>query len=110
MSITEPQVGTIAPGMDVGPSEGILDVHEARPLRADIIKRLFRNKLELNVAQKNRLLREIYYAETFTVEEMRLYKRLTLVASSGTIVKVFYPVFPHDRNAEEVLAWLRQAA
>jgi peroxiredoxin len=47
---------------------------------------------------------------TFTVEEMRLYKRLTLVARAGTIVKVFYPVFPPDRNAEEVLAWLRKAA
>jgi peroxiredoxin len=47
---------------------------------------------------------------TFTVEGMRLYTRLTLVARAGTIVKVFYPVFPPDRNAEEVLAWLREAA
>jgi len=47
---------------------------------------------------------------TFTVEGMRLYKRLTLVARAGKIVKVFYPVFPPDRNAEEVLAWLQTAA
>jgi len=43
---------------------------------------------------------------TFEVEGLTLYKRLALVAESGTIVKVFYPVFPPDRNAEEVLAWL----
>jgi peroxiredoxin len=43
---------------------------------------------------------------TFTVEGMRLYRRLTIVARAGTIAKVFYPVFPPDRNAEEVLAWL----
>jgi peroxiredoxin len=43
---------------------------------------------------------------TFEVEGLTLYKRLALVAERGTIVKVFYPVFPPDRNAEEVLAWL----
>jgi peroxiredoxin len=43
---------------------------------------------------------------TFEVEGLSLYKRLALVAERGTIVKVFYPVFPPDRNAEEVLAWL----
>jgi peroxiredoxin len=43
---------------------------------------------------------------TFDVEGLTLYKRLALVARGGTIVKVFYPVFPPDRNAEEVLAWL----
>jgi peroxiredoxin len=44
---------------------------------------------------------------TFEVEGKRLYKRLALVAEDGEVVKVFYPVFPPDRNAEEVLAWLR---
>ncbi|HEU4707665.1 MAG TPA: redoxin family protein [Solirubrobacterales bacterium] len=37
---------------------------------------------------------------TFEVDSMTLYKRLTLVAESGQIVKV-YPVFPPDRNAAE---------
>ncbi|HXG17094.1 MAG TPA: adenylosuccinate synthase [Calidithermus sp.] len=38
---------------------------------ADLLDvKLFREKLELNVAQKNRLLREIYDAQTFTVEEI----------------------------------------
>jgi peroxiredoxin len=44
---------------------------------------------------------------TFTVDGMRLIKRLTLIVAGGRIAKVFYPVFPPDRNAEDVLAWLR---
>ena len=35
-----------------------------------------------------------------------LYKRLTFVAEDGVIVKAFYPVFPPDRDAADVLAWL----
>jgi peroxiredoxin len=46
---------------------------------------------------------------TFDVEGMTLYRRLALVAEAGRIVKVFYPVFPPDRNAEEVLSWLRSS-
>lgn len=42
------------------------------------------------------------------VEGMRLIKRLTLIAVDGVIRKVFYPVFPPDRNAAEVLQWLRE--
>jgi len=44
---------------------------------------------------------------TFEAESMVLYRRLTFVAEAGRIVKVFYPVFPPDRNAAEVLGWLR---
>ncbi len=36
-----------------------------------------------------------------------LLKRLTMVVRGGMIEHVFYPVFPPDRHAEEVLAWLR---
>jgi peroxiredoxin len=43
---------------------------------------------------------------TFEFDGDRLYKRLALVAERGRIVKVFYPVFPPDENAAEVLAWL----
>jgi peroxiredoxin len=42
----------------------------------------------------------------FEAGGMTLYRRLTLVAEAGTIVRAFYPVFPPDRNAAEVLAWL----
>jgi peroxiredoxin len=44
---------------------------------------------------------------TFDIAELTLYKRITLVAEDARIVKVFYPVFPPDANAGEVLAWLR---
>ena len=44
---------------------------------------------------------------TFTVGGMTLIKRLTIVASAGRIEHVFYPVFPPDTHAEEVIAWLK---
>ncbi|MDN5842416.1 MAG: peroxiredoxin [Alcaligenaceae bacterium] len=47
---------------------------------------------------------------TFTVEGMELYKRLTLIIRDGSIVKVFYPIFPSDRNVGDVLAWLHADA
>jgi peroxiredoxin len=43
---------------------------------------------------------------TFEVESKILLKRLTLILSGAEIVKVFYPVFPPDKNAEEVIEWL----
>ncbi|HLW61750.1 MAG TPA: peroxiredoxin [bacterium] len=45
---------------------------------------------------------------TFVVESLVLIKRLTLVVRNGRIATVFYPVFPPNKNAEEVLAWLRR--
>jgi peroxiredoxin len=44
---------------------------------------------------------------TFTAGGMTLIKRLTIVASAGRIEHVFYPVFPPDTPAEEVIGWLR---
>lgn len=43
---------------------------------------------------------------TFEADGMTLYRRLTFVAEAGLVVKAFYPVFPPDRDAAEVLAWL----
>ena len=45
---------------------------------------------------------------TMEVAGMTLIKRLALVIDDATIAKVFYPVFPPDRNAGDVLAWLEQ--
>jgi peroxiredoxin len=47
---------------------------------------------------------------TFEVDGRRLIKRLTLLTREARIVKVFYPVFPPDRNAEEVVLWLKAHA
>ena len=43
---------------------------------------------------------------TFQTSGMTLLKRLTLVIHAGKIEHVFYPVFPPDRNASDVIAWL----
>ena len=56
------------------------------------------------------LLRDAFGLPTFDVCGTTLYKRLTFVAARGRIEKVFYPVFPPDRNAAEVEGWLRVAA
>lgn len=44
---------------------------------------------------------------TMEVAGLILMKRLAMVIEEGTIAKVFYPVFPPDRNAADVLAWLQ---
>jgi peroxiredoxin len=54
----------------------------------------------LELAQKLRL-------PTFTTSGWTLVKRLTLVIRDGRIEHVFYPVFPPDTHAVEVLEWLR---
>ena len=43
---------------------------------------------------------------TFEVDGMKLIKRITLIMRDGKIEKVFYPVFPSDKNAGEVMRWL----
>ena len=45
---------------------------------------------------------------TFLVDGMTLLKRITLVVESGRIDRVFYPVFPPDRNAAAVVTWLSE--
>jgi peroxiredoxin len=44
---------------------------------------------------------------TFVVDDMTLIKRLTLIVQDGVIAHVLYPVFPPDRNPDDVAAWLR---
>jgi len=60
------------------------------------------------VADPERRLGAALALPTFEIEGVTLYKRITLVAERARIVKVFYPVFPPDRNAGDVLDWLRQ--
>lgn len=45
---------------------------------------------------------------TFTAGGMILLKRLTLVIQEGTVKHVFYPVFPPDQSAADVVEWLSQ--
>jgi len=45
---------------------------------------------------------------TFTTSGMTLLKRMALAIDDGVITKAFYPVFPPDKNAAEVVAWLQK--
>lgn len=44
---------------------------------------------------------------TFTYNSLRLIKRLTLIIKDGSIRRVFYPVFPPNENAINVIVWLQ---
>ncbi len=44
------------------------------------------------------------------IDNNHLIKRVTLIVKDGKIVKVFYPVFPPDRNADDVINWLKKYA
>jgi peroxiredoxin len=46
---------------------------------------------------------------TFSVAGMTLLKRMALIIDDGRIIKAFYPVFPPDKNAAEVAAWLQES-
>ena len=67
-----------------------------------------RNRMPFPViADPDRKLGEALSLPTFEIAGLTLYKRLTLVANEGRIVKIFYPVFPPDANAGDVLAYLQ---
>ncbi len=44
---------------------------------------------------------------TFTVDGMTLIKRMAWIIDAGMISHVFYPVFPPDQSAAQVIAWLQ---
>lgn len=44
---------------------------------------------------------------TFNANGVRYYRRLTFIAREGLIARVFYPVFPPQNNASDVIAWIR---
>lgn len=44
---------------------------------------------------------------TFDAAGQTLLRRLTLVLHDGVVEHLWYPVFPPDRHAEDVLAWFR---
>jgi len=43
----------------------------------------------------------------FKADGLLLYKRLTIIAEQNIIQKVFYPIFPPNENASQVIAWLK---
>jgi peroxiredoxin len=59
------------------------------------------------IADPELRLRDALGLPTFEIGGHTLYRRFVLVAVGGWIAKVFYPVFPPDRSAEDVVEWLR---
>ena len=59
------------------------------------------------LSDQNLALAKALNLPTFSADGLLLIKRVTLVLKDGKVEKVFYPVFPPDRNAEEVISWLR---
>jgi peroxiredoxin len=77
---------------------------------ADQLEFAERNHMPFPVIADPQLrLRDALALPTFEIAGHTLYKRLALVARDRRIVKVFYPVFPPDRNAQDVLDWLAAA-
>jgi peroxiredoxin len=58
------------------------------------------------IADPRLRLRAALRLPAFELHGVTYLRRLSLVAERGVIVKVFYPVFPPDRHAAEVLTWL----
>ena len=50
---------------------------------------------------------EVLHLPVMEVADLTLIKRLALVIDDAKITHVFYPVFPPDRNAGDVLEWLK---
>jgi len=59
------------------------------------------------LSDENLALTKALKLPTFVTSGMTLLKRMALVIDDGLIVKAFYPVYPPDKNAEEVIAWLQ---
>jgi|ERR1700736_888933 peroxiredoxin len=60
------------------------------------------------LSDKELVLANALELPTFEVDGMTLVKRLTLIVDGNRITKVFYPVFPPDRSAEDTLHWLME--
>lgn len=58
------------------------------------------------LSDSNFALQKALNLPVFEVHGMQQYKRLTLIAKAGIIKKVFYPVFPPNQNARQVINWL----
>jgi peroxiredoxin len=61
------------------------------------------------LSDEHRTLTDGMRLPTFEVDDMVLLKRFTMVIDGGTISHVFYPVFPPDRSASDVITWLSRA-
>ena len=82
----------------------------------DLVEIADRNRLQYELLSDEELrLTKALRLPTFKVESPvglvppTCIKRLTLVINKGRVEKVFYPVFPPNKNASEVLAYLKES-
>ena len=59
------------------------------------------------LSDQNLTLAKALNLPTFSADGLALLKRVTLILKDGKIEKAFYPVFPPDKNVEDVISWLR---
>ncbi len=70
----------------------------------------FKNRLHLPfdlLSDSDLQLKNALNLPVFNIGELLLYKRLTLIVEKNVIRKVFYPVFPPNGNAKQVIDWLK---
>lgn len=75
--------------------------------QAEVVERL---RLPFTmISDENFALADALQLPTFSAEgQPRLYARLTFVVTDGVIEHVFYPIFPPNTHAQQVLEWVRQ--
>ena len=60
------------------------------------------------VSDADLLLTSAINLPTFTIEDKKFIKRLTLIVEESIIKKIFYPIFPPNIHIDEVLGWLKE--
>ncbi|MFD0382969.1 redoxin family protein [Streptomyces stramineus] len=60
------------------------------------------------LSDPDRRLADALDLPTFRAGSLTLFKRLTLIVRDGEIEHAFYPIFPPDQHARQVLTWLRE--
>lgn len=78
-------------------------------LQSSSYQREVRDRLDLPfelLSDDDRALTDELRLPTFEIDGEVFHKRLTLILADGTIEHVFYPVFPPDTHATEVVQWL----
>ncbi|MGI5466372.1 peroxiredoxin [Streptomyces sp. CA-132043] len=84
---------------------GVLGLSSQEPAyQREVVERL-RLPFEM-LSDPTRSLAEALDLPVFEAGGLTLYKRLTLIIRDGTIEHVFYPVFPPNEHADQVLTWL----
>lgn len=77
--------------------------------QAEVVERL---RLPFSmISDEGLLLADALRLPTFVAPgHARLYSRLTLIVRDGVVEHVFYPIFPPNTHAQQVLSWLREHA